>query len=164
MRAASLLQVPKKEQQERCWSCAGTSRASSSHSKLPAKKGSVTFGALAERMRAQLHSVMVLSMHVSAIITGPLPWVTTVALDPGCSQGHHYAKHLKNTNNLKSLHPKGASFPLRTAKQWSSLLAVSIFRGFQDRTGQSPGQPSLISLLAMLEQVVRPPGFHHPEL
>lgn len=117
-------------------------------------------------MRAQLHSVMVLSTYVSAIITGPLPWVTTVAVDPGCSQGHCDAKHLKNTDSRKSLLPKGASFPLRTAKQWSSLLAeraVSVVRGFQDQTGQSPEQPGLISLLAVFEQVVRP-VFHHPEL
>lgn len=47
----------------------------------------------------------------------------------------------------------------RTAKQWKSLLAEAVqsqpFRGLQDQTEQSPEQPDLIALLAVLEQVVR---------
>lgn len=52
------------------------------------------FPAPAKRMRAQLHRVIVLAMYISAIITGVVPWFTVVAVDPGCTQGHHYARHL----------------------------------------------------------------------
>lgn len=75
-------------------------------------------------MRAQLHSRIVLSVDISAITTGILPWFTVDVVDPECTQGHCYARHLKNTSSLKILHLKGASFSLRTAKQWKSLLTL----------------------------------------
>lgn len=70
------------------------------------------FHAPAKRMKAQLHRVVVLSVYISAIITGILPRFTTVAVGPGCTQGHHFARPLKNTDSLKSLYPKGFFFSL----------------------------------------------------
>lgn len=84
------------------------------------------FPAPAKRMRAQLHRVIVLAMYISAIITGVVPWFTVVAVDPGCTQGHRYARHLKNTDSLKSLHAKGAPFSPRTAKQWKNVLTEAV--------------------------------------
>ena len=69
----------------------------------------------AKRMRAQLHSIIVISVYISAVITGILDWFTVVTVEPGLAQGHRYARHLKNSDSLKRLHPKGASFSLRTA-------------------------------------------------
>lgn len=109
-------------------------------------------------MRAQLHSRIVLSVDISAIITGILPWFTVDVVDPECTQGHCYARHLRNTRSLKILHLKGASFFPEDSQAVEELAhyAVSIFRSSQGQIGQSPEQTGLIPLMAMTEQGVRP--------
>lgn len=111
-------------------------------------------------MRTQLHSRIVLSVDISAIITGILPWFTVDVVDPECTQGHCYARHLKNTSSLKILHLKGASFFPEDSQAVEELAhrgyAVSIFKSSQGQIGQSPEQTGLIPLMAMTEQGVRP--------
>lgn len=120
-----------------------------------ANETQLLFPAPAKKMRAQLLSRIMLSVDISAIITGILPWFTVDVVDTECTQGHCYAWHFKNTTSLKILHPKGASFSPRTAKLAHRGYAVSIFGGSQGQTGQSPGQTVLIPLMAMTGQVVR---------
>ena len=104
----------------------GTPSPCSHTQNFQANKTQSLFPAPAKRMRAQLHSRIVLSVDISAIITGILPWFSADVVDPECTQGHCYARHLKNTSSLKILHPKGASFSLGTAKQWKSLLTEAM--------------------------------------
>lgn len=122
----SVMSVPKDKQQERCWRCPGDSKPLFSHSKLPGKQDQLLFPAPAKKMIVQLHSRIMLSVDTSAIITDILPWFTVDVVDTECTQGHCYARHFKNTSSVKTLHPKGASFSPRTAKQWKSLLTEAM--------------------------------------
>lgn len=104
----------------------GTPRLCSYTQNFQANNTQLLFPAPARKMRAQLHSRIMLSVDISAIMTGIRPWFTVDVVDTECTQGHCYARHFKTTSSLKIWNPNRASFSPRTAKQWKSLLTESM--------------------------------------
>lgn len=56
-----------------------------SHSQLPDKQDFVAFSCPAMKMRVQLHSRIMLSVDISATITGILPWFPVDVVDTECT-------------------------------------------------------------------------------